>query len=69
LKRKDFQEIIRLPWAQEAPGSNPGAPTKQLPLKTLGGPNCVGVHVANNVEKLCRAFSMFFDDSFIVEEW
>jgi hypothetical protein len=28
LKRKDFQEILRLPWAQEAPGSNPGAPTK-----------------------------------------
>jgi hypothetical protein len=27
LKRKDFQEIVRLPWAQEAPGSNPGAPT------------------------------------------
>jgi hypothetical protein len=21
LKRKDFQEILRLPWAQEAPGS------------------------------------------------
>jgi hypothetical protein len=28
LKRKDFQEIERLTWAQEAPGSNPGAPTK-----------------------------------------
>jgi hypothetical protein len=28
LKRKDFQEIVRLTWAQEAPGSNPGAPTK-----------------------------------------
>ena len=27
LKRKDFREILRLPWAQEAPGSNPGAPT------------------------------------------
>ena len=27
LKRKDFQEIPRLAWAQEAPGSNPGAPT------------------------------------------
>ena len=27
LKRKDFQEIVRLTWAQEAPGSNPGAPT------------------------------------------
>jgi len=25
LKRKDFQEILRLPWAQEAPGSNPCA--------------------------------------------
>jgi hypothetical protein len=22
LKRKDFQEILRLPWAQEAPGSS-----------------------------------------------
>jgi hypothetical protein len=28
LKRKDFQAIARLAWAQEAPGSNPGAPTK-----------------------------------------
>jgi len=28
LKRKDFQEIVRLTWAQEVPGSNPGAPTK-----------------------------------------
>src|SRR5713226_3371084 len=27
LKRKDFREIARLSWAQEAPGSNPGAPT------------------------------------------
>jgi hypothetical protein len=27
MKRKDFQEIARLVWAQEAPGSNPGAPT------------------------------------------
>jgi hypothetical protein len=27
LKRKDFQEIARLAWAQEAPGSNLGAPT------------------------------------------
>src|SRR5260370_26905886 len=28
LKRKDFQEILRLPWAQEVSGSNPDAPTK-----------------------------------------
>ena len=28
LKRKDFQEILRLPWAQEVPSSNLGAPTK-----------------------------------------
>ena len=28
LKRKDFQEVVRLAWAQEVPGSNPGAPTK-----------------------------------------
>ena len=27
LKRKDFREILRLPWAQEASGSNPGTPT------------------------------------------
>lgn len=27
LKRKDFPETVRLTWAQEAPGSNPGAPT------------------------------------------
>ena len=27
LKRKDFQEIARLPWAQEVPSSNLGAPT------------------------------------------
>jgi len=30
LKRKDFQEMARLAWAQEVPGSNPGAPTKPL---------------------------------------
>ena len=30
LKRKDFQEIALLAWAQEAPGSNPGAPTTNL---------------------------------------
>src|SRR6266852_4593670 len=30
LKRKDFREIVRLTWAQEAPGSNPGAPTTNL---------------------------------------
>ena len=27
LKRKDFQQIARLAWAQEASGSNPDAPT------------------------------------------
>src|SRR5229473_7928708 len=27
LKRKDFQEIVRLTWAQEVSGSNPDAPT------------------------------------------
>ena len=27
LKRKDFGEILRLPWAQEVPSSNLGAPT------------------------------------------
>src|SRR5258705_9547803 len=30
LKRKDFQEILRLPWAQEVPSSNLGAPTTNL---------------------------------------
>jgi hypothetical protein len=30
LKRKGFREMLRLPWAQEAPGSNPGAPTTNL---------------------------------------
>jgi hypothetical protein len=28
LKRKDFQEVARLAWAQEVPSSNLGAPTK-----------------------------------------
>jgi len=28
LKRKDFREKLRLPWAQEVPSSNLGAPTK-----------------------------------------
>jgi hypothetical protein len=27
LKRKDFQEVARLAWAQEVPSSNLGAPT------------------------------------------
>jgi hypothetical protein len=30
LERKDFPEVARLAWAQEAPGSNPGAPTTNL---------------------------------------
>jgi hypothetical protein len=30
LKSKDFQAITRLAWAQEAPGLNPGAPTKPI---------------------------------------
>ncbi len=30
LKRKDFQEIARLAWAQEVPSSNLGAPTKSI---------------------------------------
>jgi hypothetical protein len=28
VKRKDFPEVARLPWAQEVRGSNPRAPTK-----------------------------------------
>jgi hypothetical protein len=28
LKRKDFQEMALLAWAQEVPGSNPGARPK-----------------------------------------
>jgi hypothetical protein len=31
LKRKDFQEILRLPWAQEVPSSNLGVRPKHLP--------------------------------------
>ena len=30
LKRKDFQEIVRLTWAQEVRGSNPRAPTNYI---------------------------------------
>jgi hypothetical protein len=30
VKREDFPEVARLPWAQEASGSNPDAPTKSL---------------------------------------
>ena len=30
LKRKDFQEIARLAWAQEVPSSHLGAPTNLL---------------------------------------
>jgi hypothetical protein len=30
LKSKDLQELGCLSWAQEAPGSNPGAPTKSF---------------------------------------
>src|SRR5207249_7335417 len=39
LKRKEFQEIVRLTWAQEAPGSNPGAPTKTSCLFSLACQN------------------------------
>jgi hypothetical protein len=35
LKRKDFQEIVRLTWTQEVPGSNPGAPTKTSSVFSL----------------------------------
>jgi hypothetical protein len=35
LKRKDFQEIAPLAWAQEAAGSNPDAPTKTARLFSL----------------------------------
>ena len=35
LKRKDFQEILRLPWAQEVPSSNLGAPTKTSRMFSL----------------------------------
>jgi hypothetical protein len=35
LKRKDFQEIVRLPWAQEVPSSNLGAPTNPYYLSYL----------------------------------
>ncbi len=30
LKRKDFQEIVRLTWAQEVSSSNLGAPTNRF---------------------------------------
>jgi hypothetical protein len=36
LRRKDdFREIVRLPWAQEARGSNPCAPTSSLQINSL----------------------------------
>jgi integrase len=35
LKRKDFQEILHLPWAQEASGSNPDAPTTKMTQKVV----------------------------------
>jgi len=35
LKRKDFQEIARLAWAQEVPSSNLGAPTKTSGVVSL----------------------------------
>jgi hypothetical protein len=35
LKRKDFQEIVRLTWAQEVRGSNPRAPTKSFSIRNL----------------------------------
>src|SRR5712692_8224718 len=34
LKRKDFQEIVRLTWAQEVSGSNPDAPTNLFLIST-----------------------------------
>jgi hypothetical protein len=30
VQRKGLKEMTRLAWAQEAPGSNPGAPTKSI---------------------------------------
>jgi hypothetical protein len=36
LKRRDFQEIVRLTCAQEVSGSNPDAPTKTSRIFSLG---------------------------------
>jgi len=35
LKRKGFHEIVRLPWAQEAPGLNPGANDHSQSVRSL----------------------------------
>ena len=39
LKRKDFQEIVRLTWAQEVWSSNLHAPTKSFSITNLQKPN------------------------------
>jgi hypothetical protein len=39
LKRKDFQEIVRLTWAQEVWSSNLHAPTKSFSIRKLRNPN------------------------------
>ena len=38
LKRKDFQEIARLAWAQKVPSSNPGAPATYLQIVSTPNP-------------------------------
>ncbi len=56
LKRKDFQEVARLAWAQEVRGSNPRAPTK-LPKRIIELPSCpfpaccIVVQVGNSWEQ------------------
>ena len=50
--RKDFREIVRLTWAQEASGSNPDASTKSFQINHLQMDNfghcCILVQRGNN---------------------
>jgi hypothetical protein len=52
VKRKDFPEIVRLPWAQEASGSNPDAPTISFQINHLQMDNfgrcCFVVRLGND---------------------
>jgi hypothetical protein len=62
LKRKDFQEILRLPWAQEVPSSNLGAPTKtsrvfSLPYLKLSSLNILLWNSARQEGSIRKSFS------------
>ena len=60
LKRKDFQEIVRLTWAQEVPSSNLGAPTIYFFVFQLTVSNTAqsGAELGSNLDPSTSLFTL-----------